>query len=358
MPTIIIDGYIGDDEKVDAGAMVAEIGKLKAKGVKQALMRINSGGGDMISGFAIYDAMQESGIEFIGHVIGMAGSMATVLMMGCKTIKMSSNAMLMFHQAQAGMYGTADQLRNMADLTDKLQLKALNVYKARTGLDEEIIKSWLVTGKDTWMTAQEALANKIIDEIVEPVKGFQATRMTSESEAWSRVYSKLDFKPQYTMNKEILKLVGLPEDATQEQYDAKVTELAQAKAQADAARLAAEQQLAQEREAKANALVENALKAGKVKPEAKAEMLTLAKANYEAAEKVIANMNVRQLPGSYVAPGAGPQGSNPEDRSKWKFTDWSRKDPAGLLKMKSEQPEEFQRLFAATGVKITENENK
>lgn len=358
MPLIIIDGYIGDDEKVDAGAMVAAISDLKAKGTKKAMMRINSGGGDMISGFAIYDAMMESGIEFTGHVIGMCGSMATVIMMGCKTIKMSSNAMLMFHQAQAGMYGTADQLRNMADLTDKLQLKALEVYKSRTGLEEEVIKSWLVAGKDTWMTAQEALANKVIDEIVEPVKGLKPAQMSSQQDAWNRVYSQLNFNPPNKMNKEMLKLVGLPEDATQEQYDAKVTELAQAKAAADAARQAAEQQLAQEREAKANALVENAVKAGKIKVEAKADMLVLAKANYESAEKVINQINVRQLPSNYVAPGGNGSGSNPEDRTTWKFTDWTKKDPAGLLKMKAEQPEEYQRLFAETGVKITENQNK
>lgn len=346
-PLIIIDGYIGEGEKVDADAIMAAINKLKADGIKKAMVRINSGGGDMMQGFAIYDAMQESGIEFTAHVIGLCGSMATVIMMACKTIKMSANAMLMFHQAKAGLHGTADELRNMADLTEKLESKSLAIYIARTGLEEGVIKGWLSDGKDTWMTAQEALANKVIDEIVEPVKVFKPASMATEREAWNRVYSKAFTNTTINMDKEMLKIVGLPEDATQEQYDAKVKELA-------TARKKAEDDLAAEREAKATSLVENAVKAGKIKAEAKAGMLVLAKSDYTAAQTVIDSFETRKLPSDYVGMG-GNKENNPEDRSNWSFTDWSKKDSKGLLKMKAEQPEEYQKLFAATGVKITEN---
>lgn len=352
MPLIVIDGYIGEDENVDAGAIINAISDLKAQGVEKAQMRINSGGGDMMQGFAIYDAMIESGIEFTGHIIGLCGSMATVLVMGCSHIKMSKNAMMMFHQAKSGLHGTADELRNMAELTDKLEAKALAIYTQRTGQTEEIVKSWLVPGKDTWMTAQEALANKVINEIVESSTPFKPAVMTTESEVWNKVYSKANIQPPNKMTKEQLSAVGLPEEATQAQYDAKIAELV-------SARKTAEDKLSAELKAKANTLVENAVKDGKVKVEAKAEMLSFAESNYEGAKKVIENMNVRQLPSNYIAPGSNPQGGNPQgaDRSNWTMSDWRKKDIAGLLKMKVENRAAYDSLFAATGVKITQKDS-
>jgi hypothetical protein len=173
--------------------------------------------------------------------------------------------------------------------------------------------------------------------------------MTTEKEAWNKVFSKANLLPKQNMTPDQLKAVGLPADATEEQYNAKVAELVNSNKTAQDA-------LAAELDKKVTNFVDNAIKAGKIKVEARAESLKLAKSNFEDFEKVVANMNVRELPSNFIGDRSKEQNPQNADRKDWTFTDWTKKDTAGLLKMKAENPAEYQSLFEKTGVKITENQ--
>jgi hypothetical protein len=87
-------------------------------------------------------------------------------MAGAK-IRMPANAYMMVHKPWGGTMGNADDMRDYADVLDKIENSLVGTYMARTGKTEDEIKAMLV--KDTWMTADEALAQGFADEVIDPV---------------------------------------------------------------------------------------------------------------------------------------------------------------------------------------------
>lgn len=87
---------------------------------------------------------------------------------------MPSNTMMMIHNPWTWYAsGNADELRDYADMLDKVATAMRKTYQARTGMDEEALKTMLAT--DTWLTAEECLANGFCDEIADPIPAPQAS---------------------------------------------------------------------------------------------------------------------------------------------------------------------------------------
>lgn len=136
---------------------------------KRITSRINSFGGDLFAGLAIYNLLQNHPAEVTSIVEGMAGSAASIVAMAGRTV-MSRGAMLFVHNPIAGVHGNAEDMRQMADILDKAQSSLLAVYKKKTGRTTAQLKTML--NAETWMTAEEAKSNGFADAIAsdKPVK--------------------------------------------------------------------------------------------------------------------------------------------------------------------------------------------
>lgn len=118
-------------------------------------LSINSPGGDVFAGLAIYNALRYSGKTINVKVLGIAASAASLVAMAGDEIEMPENAMMMIHNPWSFALGDAQELRESADVLDKIGDSLAGTYAKRTGKGLDEIKAMLHA--ETWMTANEAL---------------------------------------------------------------------------------------------------------------------------------------------------------------------------------------------------------
>lgn len=160
---IEIFGPIGntwDGEGVTAAKFIADFKALKGDDVS---LTVNSPGGSLFDGLAIYTAMAASGKNITAKVMGIAASAASLVVMAAKKIVMPKNTHLMIHKAGNGVFGNADDMRAMAEVLDGLDKSIVATYAARSGKPEAEIQAMLDKG-DTWLSADEAVALGLADE--------------------------------------------------------------------------------------------------------------------------------------------------------------------------------------------------
>ncbi len=129
---------------------------------------INSPGGVVYSGLAIYDTMQMIKPDVATFCMGMGASMAAVLLAGGAKGKRFAlpNARVMIHQGSAGFRGAVPDIEVVARETLSLTTKLTEILAAHTG--QEFAKVKHDTERDYYMTAQDAKDYGIIDEVLEP----------------------------------------------------------------------------------------------------------------------------------------------------------------------------------------------
>lgn len=130
---------------------------------------INSHGGDIAEGLGIYDLLRSYNVPIVTFIIGQCCSAATIIFLAGKTRLISENVVaFMVHQAKGGGEGTADDLRTIADFIDSYNERMAAIYMEATGKDAETVAGWLST--DTFMTAEQALANGFATAIQKPIE--------------------------------------------------------------------------------------------------------------------------------------------------------------------------------------------
>lgn len=128
---------------------------LKAAGGKDITLRINSPGGDVFSGIAIYNQLKDYPGKITAVIDGMAASIASVIAMAADEIKMPENAYFMIHKAWTMAMGNADAMREEADVLDGLDETIFNAYRKKftKGTDEEAVRNLIKS--ESWLNAEE-----------------------------------------------------------------------------------------------------------------------------------------------------------------------------------------------------------
>lgn len=127
-------------------------------------VHINSAGGDVFDGLAIYNQLTQHPAKVISHIDGLAGSIASVIAMAGDTINISESGFVMIHNASGGVLGEAGDMRKMADLLDKVTGSITDVYVERTKGERETIVAQM--NEETWFTGEEALKAGFADAMV------------------------------------------------------------------------------------------------------------------------------------------------------------------------------------------------
>ena len=165
---LILGGQVNDDS---ANSLVAQLLYLQFEDPKADIhFYINSPGGSITSGMAIYDTMQFLSCDVATYCIGQAASMGALLLTAGAAGKRHAlpNARIMIHQPLAGMQGTAVELEIHAKEVIRIKRKMNEILQKHTGRDlNELERD---TERDKFLSAAEAKEYGLIDSVVEEIK--------------------------------------------------------------------------------------------------------------------------------------------------------------------------------------------
>ncbi|MEI9628777.1 ClpP-like prohead protease/major capsid protein fusion protein [Phytobacter diazotrophicus] len=139
------------------------VSDLQALGdVSHINLHINSPGGDVFEGIAIFNALKFHGAAITVHIDGIAASMASVIAMVGNPVIMPENTMMMIHKPWGFAGGDANDMRDYADLLDKMESVLIPAYAEKTGKSAEEIAAMLED--ETWMNGSECVAQGFADQ--------------------------------------------------------------------------------------------------------------------------------------------------------------------------------------------------
>ena len=348
---ILLYGQIGSGEKmVDSAAVVAELMGL-ADRYKNIDVRINSMGGEVYAGMAIFNALRSSDANINIYVDGVAASMAAVIALCGRPLHMSKYARLMLHQVSGGIMGTAAQIRSYADQVDALTNVLVDVVAERAGMKPDEVKTKWFDGEDHWITAQEAVNLKLADSIFD-MKDGAAPAENATAEAIYEFTNGLLSQPQNNENmaliEELKKRSSFQNAATEEQVLAEVSRLENEAAkvpalEAENARLKAEK--AASEKAAHEALVNQAIADGRIQAAQKAQYLALMAKDYEGVKAILDGM---PKGAGRIADFTNNQNGNQTARQQLEAMSWDEIDKAErLAELKNNYPDLYKAKMEA-----------
>lgn len=129
--------------------------------VDRLVVNINSPGGDVFDGIAIYNELVGHSADVTVRVTGLAASAASVIAMAGDRIEMGANAFLMIHNAWTVAMGDHRDMRQTADVLEKINSKLVQTYAKRSGQDENEIRDMM--DEETWLDSGDAIELGLAD---------------------------------------------------------------------------------------------------------------------------------------------------------------------------------------------------
>lgn len=145
---------------VEAESFINDLNGLDAK---EITLRINSPGGNVFDGTAIYNALLRHKAKVSVKIDGLAASMASIIALAGDSIEMAENAFFMIHEPWSLVVGSAEDMRKEAELLEKLAGSAVGIYSRKSNLSESEVKAAM--REETWYTAEEAKEAGFIQSI-------------------------------------------------------------------------------------------------------------------------------------------------------------------------------------------------
>jgi ATP-dependent protease ClpP protease subunit/phage major head subunit gpT-like protein len=165
---LLIYGDIGESwwgDSVTAQSVVEQLNQLDAA-VATINVRINSYGGSVADGLAIYNALKRHPAAKAVTVDGVAMSSASLIAMAGDTVHMPATSILMIHAPWGGLMGNAQELRRYADVLDTFADAMVDAYVAKSGKDRTDMLAMLKDGQDHYYTGTQAVAEGFADAVV------------------------------------------------------------------------------------------------------------------------------------------------------------------------------------------------
>lgn len=183
--TISIYEPIGEDIWGDGFTAKRTAAALRSIGKNPVTVKINSPGGDMFEGLAIYNLLREHPAKVQVDVIGIAASAASIIAMSGDQINMGLGSFMMIHNAWGMVIGNRHDMREAADLFDGFDAALADIYEARTARSRKDIEKWM--DAETFMSAREAVKNGFADAVNEDLETPDANHSMDEAPAARRI---------------------------------------------------------------------------------------------------------------------------------------------------------------------------
>jgi ATP-dependent Clp protease protease subunit len=163
--------FVGQIDDHVANLVIAQLLFLQMEDSKKDInIYINSPGGSVTAGLAVYDTMQFLTCDVVTYCIGMAASMGAVLLCaGTKGKRFAlPNSDIMIHQVSGGAQGAASDVERQVDYMFKLKKRLIRIIAQHTGRPEDQVR--IDSDRDYYMSAQEAKDYGLVDEVIKSRK--------------------------------------------------------------------------------------------------------------------------------------------------------------------------------------------
>lgn len=172
--TIYLYGEVSDeggDGKVSSREIVQAIDYCCQNDVPGLTIRVNSIGGDVYPGIAIYNAILRAKVPITVAIDGLAASIAGVIALAAPRVTIGRYARIMIHNVSGGGYGNKAELQALIDQIASLEASIADIIARRMGLEPAVVAARYFDGGEHWLTADEAVALHLADQIYdeEPV---------------------------------------------------------------------------------------------------------------------------------------------------------------------------------------------
>ncbi|WP_287994602.1 head maturation protease, ClpP-related [Acidiphilium sp.] len=178
--TVSIYGVIGEDFWGEGFTAKRMAGALRAVGKNAVTVNVNSPGGDMFEGLAIYNLLREHPAKVTVKVMGVAASAASVIAMAGDEVLMGTGSVMMIHNAWGLVIGNRHDFADAASVFETFDASMASIYAARTGMKEADIMAMLDgptrASDGTYMTASEAIEKGFADAEFEGVSDSAAAK--------------------------------------------------------------------------------------------------------------------------------------------------------------------------------------
>lgn len=354
--SLMIYGQIGSDDGVNAEMVAAELIALQQE-FQNIDVHINSNGGEVFAGIAIYNALRSSTSNINIYVDGVAASIAGVIALCGKPMYMSRFSRLMLHQVSGACAGSAREMRQCADLIEGLETSLAEMIAGKCGLPADTVKAEFFDGQDHWMTAEEAQRRRLCDGLFD-VAGSDALGAAPTAEAVYAFANSLQ-KPSNPKNMDFLnelKKESSFKDLSEEQALAQIRTLANDAAKVPALEAKVESLQKQLNAAKENeiaAYLNRAVSEGRIAQDQVETYKALMAADEASTRKIIDALPAKKQPMNikdYLNAGSGAAASG--EKKDLAQMSWDEIDAAErLAELKSEHPDlykaKFQEKFGA-----------
>ena len=351
---IYMYGVIGSGLDIDANVVVAEIENLRKKGCRNFRFYVNSEGGEVIQGSALFNYLDRTDIDVEWVVDGVAASMMAMLISNPKhRVKAAKYASFMYHRVQGSCYGNSDEVRNLAAMIDTFEKSLVDMMASRMKVDAESVKKEFFTdGLDHWMNAEEAMRRGLVDEII---TGKNITPSPKELVSSKDVFNfynkqlinyKQNQKSMITNKAEIGKLLNIAEaEVSDDTVMAAVKNVLKSNSELQNQLKAVKDenanlknQIGELNNAKVKSLIDKAIADKKFGEDERDSYTRLANTDFELAEKMIGKMKgveriVDRLDSEHES----------EEEKDWTFDDYHKKGK--LENLKKTNKEKYNKLY-------------
>lgn len=348
-------GVIGAGLDIDTNMVVAAIENLRKQGCRNFKFYVNSEGGEVVQGCALFNYLDRTDIDVEWVIDGLAASMMAMLITNPRhKVSAARYAKLMYHRVQGSVYGNSAEVRSMAEMIDKFETSLIEMMARRMNEPvDEVRKEFFTDGLDHWMTAEEAKKRGLVDNIIEGRNIAEPAADIKSAKAVFDFYNKQllnIIKPNNNMSRaKIAKLLNKAEseietdEALEQAVEAQANENTRLRNELQTEKTknaGLEQKLKTMNEAKVKQLVDAAIAAKKIGADERDTYTKLATNDFETAEKILGKMKgVEPIVGQLKTAAVN------EAEKDWTFDDYHKK--GRLENLMKENPQRYSELFEA-----------
>ena len=346
-------GLIGSGLDIDALEVVKEIEKKRKDGISDFVFYVNSDGGEVAQGSAIFNYLDRTDVNVTWVVDGIAASMMAVLITNPKhTVKAARHAKFMYHRVSGYVYGNSEEVRSGADMIDSFESTLVEMMSQRLNMSVEETRSKYFDGTDHWLSAEQAVNAGLCDEIINDGKPMKELKhITNARDAFNFYNNQIINLKQKDKKMENAKAfasaLGIAETDDEQTVLNSVKNVVderqglRAQLEAEKAKNATlAEKMKQYEKGKVKSLVDSAIAAKKIGEDDRENYTKLAEKDYETTEQVLNRMKpVERIVNSIGNPAI------PDTEKDWDFDKYHKS--GRLENLKTNNPERYAELYKA-----------
>lgn len=293
----VVENSCGDENVVCSKSVVKDLLTLENR-CDKVRVRINSQGGEVYSGIAIFNALRHAKCDIAIYTDGIAASIAGVIAMCGRPHYMSRYSRLMIHSVSGGVYGNKTELARMIEEISSLEETIGQIIAGRMGCTPREVRDRYFDGEDHWFTAEQAVEAGLADGIYDcGIDGLDGA--SNERDIYNRILNnRLAFvRPQTTNNMDLEKIKTIPKFAnvaSEEEAVAGIAAMAsenealkQEKARLQEEKDGLETRMREEEDQRVDEILSQAVSDGRIQEGQKETYRNLLKADRASAQKVL-----------------------------------------------------------------------